>query len=411
MTAMKPRLLRLPSSVPTLALPGLPAGAALGAVLALAPGLLHAQAAMTLYGVVDMGVVYNANAGAHGQTALTSGVAGSSRWGLTGAEDLGGGTRAIFTLESGFAADTGAIAQNGTLFGRQAFVGLTGNAGALTLGRQYSSAYWYTGWLTSGGSWAASGAGYGAHAGDVDNLDTFARVNNAVKYTTPKFGGFELSGTIGLGERAGSAADNRIVAIGGGYGNGPFSLGIGYQIADRPNFSLFGNKANDSSTGTNIFTPIYSGYASADKHKVFSTGAAYTLNKATFGLVYSNVRFTDLGAVTVAGLPAGQAAYRGNAEFNTGELNFKYQLTPALMLGLAYWYTRTSGPRHAEYQQVNAGLDYTLSRRTDLYAFVFHQRAAGTDSRGVPAVAAIAGATASSGAHQTLAAVGIRHKF
>ena len=111
------------------------------AVLA-ASGAAMAQSSVTLYGIADAYVGSSkTEVGGVGQrqTAVnTSGVNGS-RWGLKGSEDLGGGMKAIFTLESGFSLDTGASAQNGTLFSRQALVGLQSDFGTVSLGRQYSA--------------------------------------------------------------------------------------------------------------------------------------------------------------------------------------------------------------------------------------------------------------------------------
>ncbi|MCS6766965.1 MAG: porin [Candidatus Protistobacter heckmanni] len=69
---------------------------------------------------------------------MQSGNLSGSRFGPRGSEDLGGGTKAIFTLESGFNLGSGASEQGGRLFGRQAFVGVDSRSGALTLGRQYN---------------------------------------------------------------------------------------------------------------------------------------------------------------------------------------------------------------------------------------------------------------------------------
>lgn len=104
-------------------------------------GVAHAQSSVTLYGLVDAGITYTNNATSgtgHGALVqFTSGSSQGDRWGLTGKEDLGGGLKAIFTLESGFQLSNGALAQSGLLFNRAAFVGLDGRFGTLTLGRQY----------------------------------------------------------------------------------------------------------------------------------------------------------------------------------------------------------------------------------------------------------------------------------
>jgi predicted porin len=103
----------------------------------------HAQS-VSLYGVIDTGIETVSNTAAGGTLTRMPSNTGifASRWGMRGTEDLGGGLKAVFTLESGFSPDTGASGQGGRLFGRQALVGLSGDWGAVTLGRQYSMLFW-----------------------------------------------------------------------------------------------------------------------------------------------------------------------------------------------------------------------------------------------------------------------------
>src|SRR5437868_2971195 len=96
------------------------------AALCAVPALASAQS-VTLYGLVDTGIEFLNHAGAGGNTvARMPNLSGTvpSRWGLRGTEDLGGGLKANFVLESGFGADSGSSNQGGRLFGRQAWVGL-----------------------------------------------------------------------------------------------------------------------------------------------------------------------------------------------------------------------------------------------------------------------------------------------
>src|ERR1700754_65523 len=90
---------------------------------------VHAQSSVTLYGIVDAGLIYSNNVAkgsAHGALfQATSGEINGSRFGLRGAEDLGGGLKAIFVLENGFNVENGKLGQDNKLFGRQAFVGLS----------------------------------------------------------------------------------------------------------------------------------------------------------------------------------------------------------------------------------------------------------------------------------------------
>src|ERR1700722_17958291 len=162
-----------------------------GMAAMLATGGAFAQSSVTLYGVIDTGIGYlssqapstGATKGGHSVFKMIEGVWGGERFGLKGSEDLGGGTKAIFQLEQGFNADTGAESKAGLMFSRASWVGISNDKyGTFTLGRQYTpyynmlAQYGPTPWLTGA---------YGAHPGDLDALDTDYRVNNALVYTTP----------------------------------------------------------------------------------------------------------------------------------------------------------------------------------------------------------------------------------
>ncbi|MGB8421866.1 porin, partial [Paraburkholderia sp.] len=149
----------------------------------------HAQSSVTLYGIVDTGIGYQSSqtslgstTGGHSVVKMINGIWAGSRFGLKGAEDLGGGTKAIFQLEEGFNSATGAQSVSGLAFNRQAYVGLANATyGSFTAGRQYTayysllSPYSPTTWLTGA---------YGAHPGDIDSLDTLYRANNSLVYTS-----------------------------------------------------------------------------------------------------------------------------------------------------------------------------------------------------------------------------------
>ncbi|WP_242539968.1 porin, partial [Trinickia mobilis] len=156
-----------------------------------AAGAAHAQNSVTLYGVIDNSLTYihNAATNAQGQSqnlwALgnsNSGDLSGTRWGLKGAEDLGGGLKAIFQLENGFNPSTGQLNQGGREWGRQAFVGIASDKfGTLTLGRQYDPLVDMIQGITGD---AYLGSSF-ATVGDVDNYDNSSRTNNAIKYVSP----------------------------------------------------------------------------------------------------------------------------------------------------------------------------------------------------------------------------------
>lgn len=124
-------------------------------------------------------------------------------WG-SGEGDLGGDLSANFLLENGFNSDTGSLGQGDLLFGRQMYVGLSGNFGAVRLGRQYSPYYLVLRDVTD--PFAAGPAG---RAGNI--MATNTRVNNMSNYITPKFGGFFAELAYGLGEAAGDAQQSRTI--------------------------------------------------------------------------------------------------------------------------------------------------------------------------------------------------------
>jgi len=119
-------------------------GAVLAAMLSTWAPFAQAQATVTLYGLLDTGIEYLTNTNAAGDKLVRMpGLTGQfpSRWGFRGAEDLGGGMKAVFTLEGGFTTDAGSMGQANRLFGRQSWVGLQTSLGTVSFGRQYSMVY------------------------------------------------------------------------------------------------------------------------------------------------------------------------------------------------------------------------------------------------------------------------------
>ncbi|MFM0501432.1 porin [Paraburkholderia caffeinilytica] len=381
-------------------------------VLSICAGSAWAQSSVTLYGILDEGLNYNSNSGGARLYNMSSSVLQGSRWGLRGAEDLGGGARAIFMVENGFDLGTGKMSQGGLLFGRQAYVGIASQYGRITLGRQYSPLDEMVGLLEAGTQWGGSLA---VHPGDMDNFDSTLRINNSVKYTN-SFGGLSLGGLYSLGGVAGDFTHNQIWSVALGYVNGPLVLGVGYLDVRDPNTSFFGNGGSPAAVvggvpGNNMTAAVYSGYASASTQGIFGTGFAYTIGAATVGGTYSNIRFSGLGNKAAGPNPSG---YKGSVTFNDIEVNFKYQFTPTLLAGVAYNYTRGSslnGADPAKYNQFSAGVDYFLSKRTDIYVIGVYQAASGKDSTGHAAVAQINQLSASTSDRQGVVRLGIRHKF
>ena len=198
-----------------------------------AAGAAQAQSSVTLYGVIDAGLGYVSNANANGNHlyGMINGNLSGSRWGLKGQEDLGGGLKAIFQLENGFDVGTGQLNQGGREFGRQAFVGLTGDSwGTVTLGRQYDPSVDMVQGVT-GDNYFGSVM---ATPGDVDNYDNSLRVSNAVKYVSPNYAGFQFEGLYGFSNGAGTTGQGQTWSGAATYNNGPLALAASYLYVNNP---------------------------------------------------------------------------------------------------------------------------------------------------------------------------------
>lgn len=355
---------------------------ALGGI-GLSAGAAHAQSSVTLYGIVDAGFAYTSNQGGKSNDQATAGNEQGSRWGLFGSEELGGGMHAVFRLENGFNLMNGAASANGRIFGRQAWVGLASDRyGTLTLGRQYNAAQDSLEPLQV----ASETVQYGTHPFDVDDLNNTFRTDNAIKYVTPKFYGVQFNAMYALSGNAGNFATNRSYSAGASYANGPWHLGAAYVVLNRPATDTTGAIPSD-----NYFTFL----KGISRQRIVGAGGVYDIGNASIGLMYTNTRFELT--------PASQYQTWQNAE---GSL--RYRLSPALHAAVGETYTTvsTNGKVSAwHYWQTTAGLQYFLSKTTDVYVDLMYQRASN-------AVAQIEGASGpSSSGTQMIAVTGIRHKF
>ena len=196
------------------------------AVLTAVTGVASAQSSVTIYGKVDLGLVMDSG-GPNGKSVrLDSGVTGGSRIGFKGVEDLGGGMKAAFQLETGYCADSAAGSPNfctgsNQFMGRQAHGDLTGAFGALSAGRQYSIGF------NNLSTIDPFGTGF---AGQINNIvdPSGIRLNNSVTYATPSMGGFVGSAEIAFGEQTGAWEANRETGAGLTYASGPAYLGFSF---------------------------------------------------------------------------------------------------------------------------------------------------------------------------------------
>ena len=151
---------------------------------------------VTMYGVVDTGLMYTYNDVADGnpatdlevnKLALNSGINAASRFGLKGTEDLGNGLKIGFKLENGFKADDGTFKTAGRLFDREASLSVYSDFGTLSMGRMGAVG-------SSAGTYDIVylfGDAFDGGDNEVFGFVTSGRADNMVTYQTPKFAGVQ----------------------------------------------------------------------------------------------------------------------------------------------------------------------------------------------------------------------------
>lgn len=358
------------------------------------------QTSVTLYGVIDEGLGFTNNSGGSQAWQFQSGWVAGSRWGLKGAEDLGAGLKAIFTIENGFDVNTGGLGQGGRMFGRQAFVGMQSESyGSLTFGRQYDSVVDYLAPLTSNGG--TTGFIF-SHPLDNDNTDNSFRLNNAVKFSSANYGGVKFGGAYAFSNQSGGFANNRVYSAGVSYSGAALSAAAVYLQANNPGANATGALATNDTNFT------------ASREQIWGAGINYTIQSATLGFVYTH---TNLNSPTASVYTGPFGVNPSSLKFDNFEVNGKYQFTPSFILAAMYTYTKgtfagPTGKSKPKWHQAGLMVDYLLSKRTDVYAQAAYQHVAdgttGTplDNALIPGAAGISSTT-----NQVVARVGIKHTF
>ncbi|MDR3056367.1 MAG: porin [Zoogloeaceae bacterium] len=319
------------------------------AVAALASGAAFAQSNVTIYGNVDVGFSHRGDNIANNvgsQNAIDSGISDDSYVGFKGVEDLGNGLKALFVLEAGFTADDGA--STGSLFEKQAFLGLTGNFGTAIAGRLVAPRYS----LLAAIDPFADGTVGRFHnvfsdvvAADVD------RVNNAVAYVSPSFSGFSVTAaysTSALWSEGSLTAspdndgDLRVYTVLPRYTNGPLDIGLAYQQI----------KGKDST--------------SAAKVKQWTLGGTYDFKVVKLSAYYDNYKDKQ----GVANVVLGSHGILGNdMKLKTFGVGVTVPFGKHAILA-SY---NTSKAKQSNFvndtaKQWALGYTYSLSKRTNFYA-------------------------------------------
>lgn len=358
---------------------------ALAALAAAVPLLASAQSSVTLYGVVDTGVEFVNNVGTakdnvYRMNTLTGTV--PSRWGIRGTEDLGGGLKSLFVLESGFAPDSGVSNQGGRLFGRQALVGLSGPWGQVALGRQYTMLFWA---MLDPDILGPNVYG----SGSLDSYLPNTRADNAVSYKGT-FGGFTLGATYSFGRdtvNAGPSPTGTNCA-----GENPANH---TQCREWSALLQYDNKwwavaaAYDSLRGG---PGAFGGLTSSQSDNRLSLNGYVLLSKTKMGL---GVIRRDNGASPT---PRSDLWYAGVA----------YDITPAFTLAGQVYYLKYHDSANKAMLYALRGT-YAFSKRTSVYA------TAGFIDNGSQLALSVSGAQPGSnpkpGGNQLGTMIGIKHTF
>lgn len=260
-------------------------------------GAAFAQSNVTLYGRIDASIGSNRLNGVS-TTQLFSGNLTSTRWGLRGTEDLGGGLKAIFGLEQGFDASTGTQAA-GSAFDRQSIVGLSGGFGTVKLGRHDTSFDDIRDLSISSNLWdsefSPTKIAYTAGVADYSS-----RSSNQIRYESPSLGGLTFGIGHGLDEDATVKAD--LTSYNLRYRAGALDVGIGFQdqkannreyttIAGAYNFGVARLSAGFNRAEVN-------GGAEADGYTI---GVNVPMNAFDFSVGYAYSKAKNAGATTAKG--------------------------------------------------------------------------------------------------------------
>ena len=313
------------------------------AVLA-ASGVASAQSSVTLYGIADVWVG-SAKSGDVRNTKLDSGGVSGSRFGFMGSEDLGGGLKANFVLESGFNIDTGANttstnvagATTTNLFSRQSYVGFSGNFGAVKLGKMFTAYDDING---------ATNAAFDSVLSPQNKVWLSGNFNanpgNSVYYSSPSLSGFSGAVSYSLGENKNvpvvGVSAGKIASFHAKYEGGPIYAGVAYQT--------------EKATGAAVET------------KFTRVNGSYDLGVVKLLAGYGHVANYDVVGTTVTNV----------GKTNDYQIGADFPLSSALTIsgGFAQSKTTDRSVGLADTKRTGLGLaaSYSLSKRTSLYGGV-----------------------------------------
>ena len=282
-----------------------------------------ASAQVTMYGVMDQGygsVTTESDAGVQATktTGMVSGVQSGSRWGIKGAEDLGGGLTASFQLESAISVGDGASSG----FARTSKFALDGSFGTVSMGAQYTPTFSLLGASDVTGTDASTTASI---------MDV--RADNMFMYTSPRINGIQvvagMSGNKTDSTSGTTTAESDIKDITVSYAAGPVYVAAGSYAVNT--------------TATNATTLVTT---------VTSEITIKTI-AATYDLGVAKLYFNKLT--------------QSQSSVDNGETNYGVKM-PMGAVTLLAGYGRNTADSSTSSTDYTIGADYAFSKRTNAYA-------------------------------------------
>ncbi len=333
---------------------------ALACVLAAccAPALAQtaAPSALTIYGDIDQYIGYiHSSSGAH-VTGLNDGSILRSRLGVRGAEALGGGYEARFTVELGANADTGTAADSSRLFDRQAWVGVNTPVGEFRAGRQNTEIF-----LIGGAIDYTERTTFGSI---INTFGVPSRYDNDISYKTPRLRGVQAALHYALPENGGATRGNlALYQLALDFQQGPFRAGYaGLQASPNEVTAVTSEKIRYH----NVYADYQYGQGTLYAAFVRSNNSTANASGRNAGTILSNVGSpnnffpgTDLNA---------------GRYYNIWQLSADYKISPQLKIGALYGVMRDTTGGGAGARGGNVGGLYDISRRTTLYGFASYMK-------------------------------------
>ena len=278
-----------------------------------------------------------------GDTTNNNVSSNATRIGFKGSEDLGGGTSAIWQIESLLDIDGNNSDNNGTTFStRNTFVGLSGASwGTVIMGRHDSPYKVATRGLDMFADTIADNRSIMGLAGIHDT-----RLNNAAAYLSPSMSGFSLAIATVAGAENAVNGDNKGSAWSGYamYNAGPINASLSYQTV------TFGSTFSGSLGNDN-----FGGLPANDKSTAWKLAGGYTMDMFQVNAVYEKVGSSG----TIGDLLDRHSWYLAGKYNVTANDGVKLAYTSAGKLGSAV---------DTEANQWSVGVDHMMSKRTTVYA-------------------------------------------